>query len=299
VRVPLVELLDRLYALDLGADTVSQYVGTIQRVDGWCRERGWTVDDVPGVVLARFAEALPMSYSSRKLLRSALQAYWQVAGRDDPPTGAIKVPKKPRMTSRALAPDDAARLAKTAYQWDEGPEGLAVLLGLYMGLRRAEIARLRWDNFRADGWCRVLGKWGVVADLPVHPVIEERLAWWKGRRDDDSDPRDPQTKPGRAYLFGGHPSREHTLGGRRIRSEQPVGATTVWTWVRRVGDVAGVAVTTHQLRHTALTEALDRTRDLRAVQMLARHADPATTAGYTRVTNQRLTEAAMSINYDL
>jgi len=49
-----------------------------------------------------------------------------------------------------------------------------------------------------------------------------------------------------------------------------------------------VPFTTHRLRHTALTTALDRTENLRAVQSFARHANPAQTAGYTRTTLTQL-----------
>ena len=65
---------------------------------------------------------------------------------------------------------------------------------------------------------------------------------------------------------------------------------------RRRGRSAPVA--THVLRHTALATALDATGDLRAVQELAGHARPETTAGYTRVRRDRLEAAVSAISYD-
>jgi len=56
-------------------------------------------------------------------------------------------------------------------------------------------------------------------------------------------------------------------------------------------------VSPHRLRHTALTVALEATKDLRAVMDLAGHRDPTVTAGYTRVTQQRLTDAVMGLEY--
>lgn len=48
------------------------------------------------------------------------------------------------------------------------PAGLAVVIGLYRGLRRFEIAKLRWADFDSE-WLRLVGKGNVEAQLPVHP----------------------------------------------------------------------------------------------------------------------------------
>jgi integrase len=51
------------------------------------------------------------------------------------------------------------------------------------------------------------------------------------------------------------------------------------------------------LRHTALAEANDRSRDLRTVQEIARHSRPETTAGYTRTTSRRMAAVVAMIDY--
>jgi site-specific recombinase XerD len=51
------------------------------------------------------------------------------------------------------------------------------------------------------------------------------------------------------------------------------------------------------LRHTMLTEANDRSGDLRTVQEIARHMRPETTAGYTRASDRRLRNAVAAICY--
>ena len=48
----------------------------------------------------------------------------------------------------------------------------------------------------------------------------------------------------------------------------------------------------------AIATALDNTRDLRAVQDLAGHARPETTAGYTRVRKNRLVDAVAALAYE-
>ena len=48
----------------------------------------------------------------------------------------------------------------------------------------------------------------------------------------------------------------------------------LYRMVRELGEVAGIRVRPHGLRHAAITEALERTKgDLRAVQRFSRHRD--------------------------
>ena len=229
--------------------------------------------------VAAYAETLPRTRSSRALLRAALGAFWRLQGRPDAPTGAVRVPTHPRMRCKALEDHQAAVLAHAARRRHDLP-GLAVLLGLYAGLRRAEIARLRWSEIGPDGWLTIVGKGDVTRSLPLHPAVLEALGSLRGVPD---TPAAGAQRPG--YVFAGR------WGG-------PVNPTTVWGWVRLVATAAGLAtVPTHVLRHTCLATALDTTRDLRAVQELAGHARPETTAGYTRVRRDRLTETVAAIEY--
>ncbi len=231
-------------------------------------------DTVSASELRAFAEELPRSRSSRALLRSSLRAYWELTGRPDPPVGAVRVPTHPRMRSRALDERAAAKLARHAARRGDR-KGLAVLIALYAGLRRAEIAQLRWDEIGADGWVTLIGKGDVSASLPLHPALLRALARYRST----AEGQDPE------WLFAG-------------RGAGPVHPTTLWGWVKSVGTDAGIGrVPTHVLRHTCLTTALDATRDLRAVQELARHARPETTAGYTRVHRDRLVETVAAICY--
>ena len=95
-----------------------------------------------------------------------------------------------------------------------GHLGMSNLLALYPGLRRAEIASLRWAQFERDGWVRIVGKGSVEEDLPVHPKLAIALERYAGRR----------ISP---YLF---PGRDHG----HVRPQ------TVYGWVRRIADAAGV-----------------------------------------------------------
>lgn len=260
-----------LLELGLSPRSASSYASTIRHAQRWLAARGLDLATVGAEDLLGYLAVRPASWSSRKLIRSALRYYWLLIDRPDPPLLAIRVPPKPRMRCRALTERQAAKLEAAARRRGDR-QGLAVLLGLYLGLRRDEIARLRWDEVDdGAGWITVFGKGGVQATLPVHPVLLEELA------------RRPRPA---SYVFPGARGRAH------------VTPASVWNWVRDVSTDAGLPpVSTHRLRHTCLATANDATGDLRAVQEFARHARPETTAGYTRVTAKRLLAVMVSLDY--
>jgi integrase len=185
---------------------------------------------------------------------------------------AIPLPRQPRrMTSRALDRDRALTLAETAHRM--GLKGTAVLVGLYSFARREEIASLAWENvrFEAGTIALVRSKVRDIHTLPLHPALHEHLyqLWVPGER---------WVFPGR---HGGH-----------------VSPATVWQWVLDVASAAGIGhVTPHQLRHTALTDAYEASRDLRAIQDLAGHTDPSVTARYTRRDDSAMRAAVGSLDY--
>ena len=260
-----------LYGLGLAPKTIDVYARHVHRATLWANSRGGRVVDLTAREVAEFTSTVPNSASTRRHLRTALTHYWRMRGRRDAPVRAVRVPPKPRGRSRALEIDDARALVKAAIGWH--PEGLAVLFGMYMALRRAEIATTRWDRFSPDlDWYTVIGKGDVEATLPVHPALRDELVLHRSAY---------------VWLFPGSRNRAH------------VTPTTVWLWTRKVGSAAGIGdrLTTHELRHTALATANDATGDLRATQAFARHARPETTAIYTRATTERLTAVVNSLDY--
>ncbi len=260
----------RLLGRQLARPTVTAYAVMLRRLQRFCAHVGSSIETVSEAELEAFATTLPPGRSSMQMLRSALLHYCAIIRRPDPPTEILRVPRKPRMVCRALDAEDAHRLCAAAIERDDRI-GLAVVIGLYTGLRRFEIAKLRWSDFSPDGWLRVVGKGNREATVPVHPVVQgyvERL------RAGSSSP----------FVFVG------SKGGS-------VNATTVWTWVRRVAVDAGLdALGAHLLRHTALAIANDETGDLRAVQDFARHAQVETTAGYTNPRELRPTRGGLLTN---
>jgi len=244
--------------------TIRHYSSMLWRAERWCEERDLALAELDARTLAEYAETL--SGPSRRVFRSALRPYYAALDVDDPPIGAVRAPRKSRLVARPLELDEARRLLVAAVD-EGGPRGVAVLLGLLLGLRRFEIAKLRFADFSL-GWVRFVGKGQLEAALPVPELVMSGVAHL------------PHDSP---FLFPGQ------SGG----SANPA---TVWGWVRSLARDAGVVdVSTHRLRHTCLTIANDATGDLRAVQDFARHADPDTTAGYTRVTRDRLSSISLAV----
>jgi integrase len=262
-----------LFERELSPRTVRQYCGEAHNAEWWCEQQGYTLRNVPALVLAQYVERRPKTWSSRSLTRKALRHYWDIFGRRNPPMWVLRLPKKPRMVCKALSDEDAARLARLARERGDN-KGLATLVAMYQGLRREEISAIRWSDLTDDGWINVFGKGSLPATLPLHPVVAAAFEHLERLNE--------------GWVF---PSP--------IREGQHVHPATVWDWIHRLAAEAGLeGVGPHQLRHTCLATANDRTGDLRAVQDFARHARPETTAGYTRSTEARLRSVVESLTYE-
>jgi len=260
---------DHLLGLGLARRTVTYYVRRVEHADSWLLEHGSDLRRANASLIAAYASTLPNSHSSRGQTASALGHYWEWTGRKVPPVKAIRVPTQPTMLCRALDPETASRLKMIACGW--WPEGTSVLMGLYLALRREEIACSQWERFDPPmEFYTVTGKLSKTATLPVHPVLRTELA---------------RRRQGAGYIFQGR------FGGH-------VTPATIWDWTRQVAAEADIPyLTTHQLRHTALATANDNLGDLRAVMEFARHSEPSVTAGYTRTTLIRLQDVVASLKY--
>lgn len=260
---------DHLMGLGLAERTVTYYVRRARHADEWLREQGSDLCRAKAALIGAYASTLPNSHSTRGQVASALGHYWDWVDRPNPPIRAIRVPPQPLMLCRALEPDQASHLKMIASGW--WPEGASVLFGLYLALRREEIAKAEWSRFDLPmEWYTVTGKNSKTATLPVHPVLRAEL----GRH----------RRPG-SWVFPG-------------RFGSHVTPATIWDWTRLVAIEADLPyLTTHQLRHTSLATANDNLGDLRAVMEFARHADPGVTSGYTRTSARRLQDVVRALDY--
>lgn len=262
---------DYLIGLRLSSTTVRRYQRWIRDAHDWFTERGATLAEATNSEIREWSEMrVTDSHACRGQASAALTHYWNHIERWHAPRTAVLVPQAPEMVCRAIEPDEATRLLKASVGW--WPQGTAVLCGMFLALRRFEIAKMEWERFDTDSngdwWYTVTGKYSKTRTLPVHP----RLAAELPRRDS-------------GWVFPG-------------RFDGPVVPMTITAWVHTVGVEAGIEhLKPHELRHTALATANDTLGDLRAVQTFARHTNPVTTAGYTRTTKRRLREVSESLDY--
>lgn len=259
---------DHLLAIGLADRTVHRYGRIVMAAERWCEVRRLDLLVLSATEVRQLSGSWPDSEASRRQLRAALSHWWEHFGRFDGPTRAIRVPTKPRGQCRALEPEDVVLLGKVIRRRGDD-QALAVAFGIYAGLRRSEIATIRWCDI-GEGGLRILGKGNRIRHIPMHPTLAEMLV----------------KKPTFGeYLFPGR------FGG-------PCNPNTIWHWVRCVTDEAGLGkVAVHRTRHTALASINDATGDLRTTQEIAGHAKPETTAIYTRTTQQRMRAAIDSLTY--
>jgi integrase/recombinase XerD len=257
---------------NLAPTTRGQYDRWVRRYERWAYTNRIVPDSATPLELAAWVETLPETWATRKAAQAALRHYFGWAGRDDRPEQTMRVPRRPRMQPRPLCMDDLHTLRQTA-EVHGGRQGLAVLLAMYTGARRAEVAGMPWAAFQSGHvrWVRV--KTGDITALPVHPRLAAAVAEY--RRD----------SPGGLYLFPGDRGRPH------------VSPTTVWEWIRHVGRIADVDLSPHMLRHSFATVALRATKDARAVQEGMGHRSLDMTAGYSQVSEGQLEAVVGSLDF--
>lgn len=219
--------------------------------------------------------ALSARTQARRL--SALKSFCRYALRDElldsDPTLGVTMPKLPKSLPKALSMNEMQALL--AAQQGTDPETLrrrTIIETLYAtGLRVSELLSLRVsDVLTAEGkMLRILGKGHKERLVPLgnHAAATLEAYLRRSRRCFDKGATD--------WLF---PSRN----GRALTRQR------LFQIVRQAGQLAGLELSPHQLRHTFATHLLENEADLRSVQLMLGHADLATTQIYTHVVEERV-----------
>ncbi|RYZ11802.1 MAG: tyrosine recombinase XerC [Comamonadaceae bacterium] len=210
------------------------------------------------------------------------------------PVQDVQAPKGAKPLPKALAVDDAVRLAEwrdaEADPWEAARDAAVVELLYGCGLRVAELVGLDVHAGRsARGWldldagdAHVLGKGSKRRSVPLGTKALEAVRAWLAVRGDCAalGVLQVQQPEEAAALF---------IGRRGTR----LSAQSIWKRLRERSLKAGLAVPVHphMLRHSFASHLLQSSSDLRAVQELLGHASIATTQVYTRLDFQHLAKA--------
>jgi site-specific recombinase XerD len=157
----------------------------------------------------------------------------------------------------------------------QGLRDRAILaVGLQVGLRRAEIARLLVSDLHQNRgldsiW--VNRKGGSVDSVAIHPQVASRIREYLELAGHDSDSDTPMFRPLRGNGFSRDEDRAlHPDAVNRILKK----------YSKKQGQPAGFSA--HSMRATFITTALDNGANLEDVQRDVGHADPSTTKLYDR-----------------
>jgi len=186
-----------------------------------------------------------------------------------------------------------------------GARNFALLqLMLQTGIRCGEALQVQPGDIRQEEWPNnggIVRVWvlrlprratkGQQArqGIPLSPATRQALERWQEKRHALGIRGGPLfCTISRGRRIHGAPSPEGFQEGRvesELRPGRPLDARYVRDLVARLARKAGIArrVHPHMLRHTALTELYDRTRDLRLVQLVAGHTTSRMTERYTHV----------------
>jgi integrase/recombinase XerC len=132
-------------------------------------------------------------------------------------------------------------------------------------LRREEVVTIALSDYSAkDGRLMVLGK-GQIDKLSIdlNPQVIEALDHWvEIRKGLYFQPKDGSDQEDSLFL---------SCNGRRLAGSD------IFRILKGYADSAGVAISPHRVRHSAITAFLDASGgDIRSAQSLSRHSDPRT-----------------------
>ena len=220
--------------LDLSTVSIIKHLTAIKSFFKWAMRKGYvSTDPTVDIDWPRRGQTLPKPLTAEQL--RALEA-------------ALKRPL-PQLSERR--------------RYTRQVQRRAVVLMLYAGLRRGEVARLMWPDVDLEGQTLAIvdSKWGGSRSIPLHPRLAAELA------------AVPEAKRCGAVCGkrDGTPFEDEFMA--RIFSD--------WLQI----DAVLRHTTCHMLRHTFATQLLAAGVDIRVIAELMGHRDTKTTMKYTLVVN--------------
>jgi site-specific recombinase XerD len=246
--------------------TIAHYVAAVAR---FARHFGKSPDRL-GIEEIRsyqvhLVDRAKTSWSSLKILVSALRFLYKITLRRSFPIEFVPYPKKERRLPVVLSREETSRFLAAA----DNRKHRAILTAAYAaGLRVSEVAHLEVGDIDSQRMVIRIrqGKGRKDRYVTLSPVLLQRLrAYWK------------QYRPKRWLFPGQDPDR-------------PIHVVTIQHMCQTVRRRAGLTknVTVHTLRHTYATHLLEDGANVRTIQVLLGHSSLQTTGRYTHVATSTL-----------
>lgn len=182
-----------------------------------------------------------------------------------------KQPKLRQKQPQFLTEDEAFRLENACFKSKQKNRNrMFIALGLQLGLRLSEILNLRFEDFEADGWLRLIRKGGKEQRLPLSPSLVIAARDWKAElRAKDTD-----------YVFPGNSGNKMSSRNAQKTLDQ-------------LAKLAGIQkkIHPHSLRHSFATKLAAKGVSLASLKEILGHASITTTEKYLHVTPEHLRQA--------
>lgn len=222
---------------------------------------------VRGVLVERYSPATANAHLSalRGVSREAwrlgylsAEEYQRIADVED--VRGSRLPK-----GREVPQDELASLLRTCDDSAKGIRDRAIISLLYVtGMRRSEVVSLDVDHLSEDGAIRLVGKGNKERLVYAAAALPALQAWLAVRGEGDG----PLFLPTR---------RGGALQARRMSAQSVLDLL-----MERAAEAGISHLSPHDLRRTCIGDLLDAGADISAVQQLAGHSSPRTTAAYDR-----------------
>lgn len=199
----------------------------------------------------------------------------------------IRVDKQHGGNQRSKRALNFTELRKLLAVWtdnesDAGARNLALIhIAVYTGMRRAEIAELRWADIDLCACTLIVrnGKGGKERTVAIADATEgtcQVLREYKAKQSQGGFEYQyvfPRMTRGRSSTFA---------------DDKPIGGNTVWNAIKATADKAGIGhISPHDLRRTHITLALDSGATVADMQAQAGHAKAETTLLYAQAVDAK------------
>jgi integrase len=217
--------------------------------------------------LAEWLAGQPWAPETKRSYLFAIRTFYQWAKKNGhtkhDPSEKLDAIRIPRTQPHPVPMDHLEHALTSATDRDR----LMLLLPAMAGLRRSEIAALRWSDIGTDR-IRITGKGGHVRQVPIHPRLGAELLAERSRR--------LIGEFGTGYRYG-QPDGPHVFPGRfgghiEAKSVGRIAAT-----------ILGEGWSAHSLRHLFATSHYAQNNDTLGLQKLLGHVSPETTTRYAEV----------------